>query len=926
MKFKRIAALMLVAVMVILSCHTLAFAESEEDIKLYIDNTLIELENPCLIDNGIVYIPMEEVFFKVGVYMEWSEKDGCYIGNGNNGEIRIYIGDKMPEVDWVALEIPGPVKMINGVCMIPLYLAEDALKIAPPIYDEATKSIYMDFPNPDETFEMEFDLSKVINTLPEPIEDLIEPGQMFDIKTDESSSDSLFASRKIEISDPNLPFTEALEIETLPSPTGQHPTSIYSVQKDFFITKGFGAYDVGIMTFWARATKITDEGGVAYIRPCFERISPGDDIGWHKAQGETIAIGPEWKQYFLICYTDGVEFKPWGSHFTYSVGAKPQIIQFADLHIYNYGTQVTPQELNPEANRYDWKGIEEDALWRKEAWKRVEKYRKNDLLIEVTDEEGKPVEGAEVTVDLTEHEYMLGMATLEWETQRLWPDESEIGRKREYVLSLVNTITPDGFPKGQEKVNYNRVGMRSADIGLDYGLRLRGHCLTWSDMTMRNMDNYKQGDVTSLDYEHMRDYLLRNVAAAAWAGRDIISTWDVLNEPHDSNAFRLQYGTDIFSEAFKIVKAVDPKAKLIVNETGINALNDRFSHSLSRVFGLQRITDPMKEDERAPIDGLGVQAHSANMANYPQGWWWIVEDMTNSGKYDTVEITEWDYYNENTERYMYETEFLRDNFLAWFSHPKSDGFVMWGYHDPNHWRRYGPFYTQKWEEKAQLKEWVRMFEEEYNTYENTTTDSNGKATVRGYRGKYDVTVNVNGKKTVIPCMIANSDNTQRDNFVKVVVAKDGKISYTVSNPQETYAKRRVEYDNIDEAYADYLIAGADKWIGIYTHSDSTGNRVPDTSDGLMNTFWYGGDGEWCQYELVEKARIGNVNVDFRAPLGEVYNYEIQKSLDGENWSTIYKGTSDEDVTVDFENAMYIRIVSTGNDYMGISEVNIHAEK
>ena len=36
----------------------------------------------------------------------------------------------------------------------------------------------------------------------------------------------------------------------------------------------------------------------------------------------------------------------------------------------------------------------------------------------------------------------------------------------------------------------------------------------------------------------------------------------------------------------------------------------------------------------------------------------------------------------------------------------------------------------------------------------------------------------------------------------------------------------------------------------------------------MNTYWYGGDGDYVEYELVEKADKGNVNVDFRTPNGE----------------------------------------------------------
>ena len=145
------------------------------------------------------------------------------------------------------------------------------------------------------------------------------------------------------------------------------------------------------------------------------------------------------------------------------------------------------------------------------------------------------------------------------------------------------------------------------------------------------------------------------------------------------------------------------------------------------------------------------------------------------------------------------------------------------------------------------------------------------------------------------------------------------------NPHEVYAAEEL-HDSHIEAYAEYLAKGADKWIATYTHRDQNGNRVSSTVDGLMNTYWYGGDGDYVEYELVEKADKGNENVDFRTPNGEVYHYKIMVSADGKKWLTIHEGTSSEDVTADFEDAMFIRIQSVGNEYMGISEVNIHAER
>ena len=55
-----------------------------------------------------------------------------------------------------------------------------------------------------------------------------------------------------------------------------------------------------------------------------------------------------------------------------------------------------------------YKGMEEDALWRKEAIKRIEKYRKNNMTVNVTDKDGNPIQGATVNAKMTRSEFNWG--------------------------------------------------------------------------------------------------------------------------------------------------------------------------------------------------------------------------------------------------------------------------------------------------------------------------------------------------------------------------------------------------------------------------------------------------------------------------------------------------------------------------------------
>lgn len=909
MKLKRLLALWLSVIMLCTFtapiCKADTQAESGEQIRLYIDNVEQELKTPCVTDNGIVYIPAQEVFFKLGVYLEWDEKNGYYYGEGNNGEIRLTLGSITADIDWVPVELPGPIKNIDGVLMVPLYLVEDAVRTEPAVYDEATQSIYIKFPDINYKAPEIFRIETVLDDLPEG-RDLFREEQLYDLMYDNGKDYIKYDVVDIE----GMHFNKAVQLETLSMGTGRIPEASYSIQMHTIIDGGdFESGDVGLMTFWARATKITDESGKARMRPCYEQL-----YKWQKAQESEVVIGDEWQKYYLPLYSAPHTLKSGESHLTFSVGFKPQIVQFADVHLYNYDDAVDIELFRPNINE-PYKGMEDDHLWRKEAYKRIEKYRKNDMLIRVQDENGNPIKDAEISVDMTENEYMFGLAICDWEILDLNEGNSRTGDIRSYVIDELSNTGICGLEMKWEGLSDKYMqGRRMVNDWLSRGKRMRGHALAWDERSCSYIPGYP-----NLPMEDMYNHMVNEAIAEAWMFKGTMTQWDALNEPHDSNKWRNKYGTQVFSEIFQNTKAIDPKAKLYINETGMEGHDNR--NEATRAHAFVRIAQNMIENERAPVDGLGIQGHCTRYI-YPMGFYHDIDIL--SQLVDEVAVTEYDFYNTD---YTYAPYHLRDTFLATFSHPKTTAFVVWGYFDPWHWRNYGPFYDRSWNPKPEMEVWDRMINEEFATHTTAVTDENGEAIVRGFRGQYEIKAVVNGVEAVAEFTLANSDNIERDNYITFTL-KNGKLISDVSNPHEKYGKDYVEYQDYAEAYTDYLAATADgKLVGIYKHKDQSGNTVPKTNDGLMNTFWYGeNDGDYVHYELVEEATNGDISVDFRAVNDEVYNYKVYTSMDNENWSCIYEGKSTDNAVIPFENAMYVKIESVGNEYMGISEVNINAKK
>ena len=919
-KYKRLTALLL-SVIIAFSLTIPAFAENG-DIKVYIDDTLITLINPCISDENTIYLPMEELFAKVGIKMAWSNTEKCWLGNGNNGEIRI-VKDKMTaDIDWVDIELPSPIKEINGLIYVPMYLIEDAWRVDPAVYNEAENAVYLKAPelNYKPSFE-EINIASVVSGLPK-ADDLWKEEWLESIVVDNNSKWCNVRTVDVE----GMNFDKAVRIETVLDENGKYYTgALYSVQAHKMIegTGDFTAGDVGVYTFWARATKTTDESGKAFMRACLERTET-----WQKACEDFLTIDNEWRQYYVPMYQPNYTLYDGKMHLCFSVGAKPQVIEIADIHLYNYHQDVKYEQLR-KSNTIEYKGIEEDALWRKEAYRRIDKYRSDDMVIYVKDENGNPVEGAEITADMTKNEFQIGVAIMdsEWVFDDEREEESKVNDLRKSVYTECFNTLIDSYDLKVSDDDY-RNAVRMANSAMEKGMMQRGHCIAYLTLPLHKMRDWPAGKTTegllSVDYDKAYDYMMDFVKAKIWLFKDVMKNWDVNNEFFFTPLIKENWGTQMWSDVYKLEKALDPNARTYMCETGFEGAQDRVSLSggIQNSF-LNNIVYPMVEDERAPIDGIAVQGHCAQYL-YPQGMYHQIDIL--SEKFNSISITEYDFSNADQTHAF---EHMRDTFLTVYSHPKGDAFIMWGYYDPWHWKQTAPFFDNRWNDKSGAYEkWKEFYDVEVNPTLTAVTDKDGKAVIRSVRGDFDITIKANGAEGFTKfCLTDTTDEyVDRDNKIEAVIdGKEIKIKHT--NPIEFYGKP-IEFRTGTEALADYREKIGDReLIGIFAHKDHTGNQIRNIKDGLKNTYWYGeGDGAYAQFELVEKASNGDVSFDFRAVNGEDYNIKVLKSADGENWSEIYSGSSSEMGTVSFEDAMFIKIESVGNKYIGIAEVTINAEK
>ena len=387
------------------SC-SLVVISGDGSISLVVDEEVKTLTNPIEIYGDEVYVPLVETFNHLGVTMT-AYSSNVYTGKGNNGDIVVRVGENSAEVDWVDIELPGPVYKKGNVVMVPAYFIEDAVKTAPAVYDAEGKTLTVSSPDPDDTFAgYEDKIGAAMKNL---------SGTTVLSQSDILvSSSRTWANSRVTASDVSETINgtkqTVVQLTTSAMPYGEPAESgdmyyVIEMNGKQNIKEG----DVAVIHLKARAIASNHDAGEAQALIMYERSSD-----WNKAGAKALDIKyNEWKDYYIpfkAVKMGSAQDGAWPastSQIKINMGGYLQTIQIADFQLIYYGNTVDLKTLNPDEGSYH--GIEEDALWRKEAYRRIEKYRKEDVAVTVTDADGNPIEGAEITVKQTESDFMFGV-------------------------------------------------------------------------------------------------------------------------------------------------------------------------------------------------------------------------------------------------------------------------------------------------------------------------------------------------------------------------------------------------------------------------------------------------------------------------------------------------------------------------------------
>jgi len=232
------------------------------------------------------------------------------------------------------------------------------------------------------------------------------------------------------------------------------------------------------------------------------------------------------------------------------------------------------------------------------------------------------------------------------------------------------------------------------------------------------------------------DHIREEVAATK--GR--ILEWDVINEPFSNHDAMDVLGREAMVAWFQAARETDPAARLFINDYAILARSGRDKRHQDHYFD----TVKFLIDRGAPLDGIGLQSHFGGDLTPPGRLLAILDRFAAFGK--TLAVTEFDINVKDEEL---QAAYTRDFLTALFSHPAVNGILMWGFWEGRHWRPQAALFRRDWSVKPVGETWQALVFKEWWTDVAARTDTQGRVSVRGFLGDYEVTAKVGDKSRTV---------------------------------------------------------------------------------------------------------------------------------------------------------------------------------
>ncbi len=517
-------------------------------------------------------------------------------------------------------------------------------------------------------------------------------------------------------------FNSAIEVQTQGGARVDWNTEIVAP-----VTKPVKRGDVLLAHFWLRCTNsMTGEGYTSFE---FE-LNHGE---YDKAVDFRISAEQQWKEVFVPFEADR-DFPLGEARICFRTGFDQQTIQLGGIELLNFHDRMKLSDL--PATKITYAGRDPNAQWRKDALARIEKIRKGNLDIYVTDSDGRPIEGATAHAVLRRHAFGFGTCV---DASFLTGNTPDDERYRQTVLSLFNRAVFENDMKWPEI--YDGVPPmvdQSVKWLLDHHFKIRGHNLIWPSWQWMP----PQLEAYAYDPKKLREIIAKHITDTVTHFRGQMIDWDVVNEPFTNYDLFDDLGMgagQLVVQWYQLAHQADPDCRLFLNDFGIldgpafSEHRENFSENISYL-----------KENGAPLGGIGIQSHFGTEIPPPEN---IIKILDRFSKFNLpIELTE---VSINLQDRQLQADYLRDYMIACFSEPRVEAIMMWGFWAGRHWRPEAALYDLQWNIRPIGQTWIDLTQKQWTTDATATTDSSGVASVRGFYGTYEITITTGSKQQTL---------------------------------------------------------------------------------------------------------------------------------------------------------------------------------
>jgi GH35 family endo-1,4-beta-xylanase len=396
---------------------------------------------------------------------------------------------------------------------------------------------------------------------------------------------------------------------------------------------------------------------------------------------------------------------------------------------------------------------QKEQEWIEKTDQNIEKYRKGKAVLEFTDSDGNPIEGATIRVTQESHDFLFGAIIFEliWND---WTAEEEQKFKSRFS-NLFNFATLPYYWASYESRPGHPLWQKNEEIiewCNNHGITTKGHPLGWSHKAGTPEWLYDYSKETAKDLYKGRIYRI----VSGFKGQ--VDMWDVVNEgPHtvpweraldlDPNSQEGRYSTEIpldsivpfVEKSHHWAHDANPGAELVVNDY----------RQIADEEYRQRFYDYIKLmlDHNTPIHAIGIQAHEPRHMWFPPADVWETLNMYQELDLP-IQITEVTIqsggtkitggWREGTWDEEAQADATEQLYRLCFAHPAVESINYWGFSDPNAWLKGGGIVDGNLDPKPVYERLDKLINEEWMTSLSGQKLSGGEFSFRGFYGEYKI--------------------------------------------------------------------------------------------------------------------------------------------------------------------------------------------